>query len=170
MQELWKDVVGYETYFEISNLGRLKSKRTSKILSQTKSKTGYFTHATKIGGRKGKCICFKIHRLVAEAFIPNPENKPFVNHKDGNKLNNKEVNLEWNTGSENIKHAFEHGLSKPLRGDKNPHAKLTEPIVKQIKFEYEFTDITHRELAKKYGVGKTTIQNVLANERWNNSV
>lgn len=93
--EVWKDVVGYEEYFQVSNLGKLFSKRSQKILKQTISKTGYYTVATRLGGRNGICKCFKIHRLVAEAFIPNPEQKRTVNHIDGNKLNNNLSNLEW---------------------------------------------------------------------------
>ncbi len=164
--EQWKDVVGYENYFMVSDLGRVYSKRTSKILKQTISKTGYSTFATKIGGRKGKSRCFKVHRLVAEAFVFNFENKPFVNHKDGNKLNNVSENLEWCTKSENTIHALEKGLLIPLRMEESPHAKLDMIRAEKIRLEYSEEKITHRELAKKYKVGKTTIQNILADERW----
>lgn len=168
--EQWKSVVGYEEHFQVSNLGRVYSNRTSKILKQTISKTGYYTIATKIGGRNGKSLCFKIHRLVAEAFILNLENKPFVNHKDGNKLNNCEENLEWCTQSENVIHAIQIGLLKPLSMDNSPNAKLNSDLVEAIRLEYKETKTTHRKLAKKYGVGKTTIQNILADQRWNISV
>lgn len=168
--EEWKDVVGYEEFFQISNLGRLYSKRTSKILSQTISKTGYYSHATRLGGRNGKRVYFKIHRLIAEAFIPNPEGKEQVNHKDGNKLNNAVENLEWATASENTKHAYDNGLASALTGEDSPHAKLTAFDAESIRREYKETKTTHRKLAEKYGVGKTTIQNILAGERWNNSV
>lgn len=168
--EEWRDVIGYEEYFQVSNLGRIYSKRTSKILKQTICKTGYYTVATKIGGRNGKSLCFKVHRLVAEAFIYNLENKPFVNHKDGNKLNNSQENLEWCTQSENVLHALEIGLLKPLKMEDSPSAKLNVDLVNAIRLEYKETKTTHRKLAEKYGVGKTTIQNILAGERWNNSV
>lgn len=86
MEEIFKDVVGFEDYFQISNFGRFFSKRSNKLLKLHINKSGYITLATKIGGRHGTNHCFKIHRVVAEAFIPNPENKPEVNHKDGKKI------------------------------------------------------------------------------------
>ena len=122
MEEEFRDVVGYEDYFQISNLGKLYSKRSSRILKQTKSKTGYLSISTRIGGRAGKAICLKIHRLVAEAFLEQPTEeqvlwakstkygKVLVNHKDGNKSNNSVENLEWVTNSENLLHAISIGL------------------------------------------------------------
>lgn len=122
MEEIFKDVIGYEDYFKISNYGNLYSKRSNRLLKQTISKTGYYTVATKIGGRNGTAKCFKIHRLVAEVFLNPPTeqqmywasttkyNKVLVNHKDGNKLNNNVDNLEWATGVENTRHAIDTGL------------------------------------------------------------
>lgn len=97
------------------NFGQVLSKRTNKILKQSISKTGYYTIATKIGGRNGISKCFKVHRWIAEIFIPNDLNKPFINHKDGNKLNNSIDNLEWVTNSENVKHAYSIGLNVSKR-------------------------------------------------------
>lgn len=103
-QEIWKDVVGYEDYFKISSLGNLFSKRTNKILKQHIGKRNRKAVSTRIGGRSGVNICFSIHRLVAEAFIPNPDNKPEVNHIDCDPLNNVVSNLEWATREENLQH------------------------------------------------------------------
>lgn len=164
--EEWRDVAGYENYFQISDLGRLRSKRTNKILSQTISKTGYYTHATKIGGRKGKSICFKIHRLVCKAFHPNPENKKSVNHKDGNKLNNHKDNVEWATQHENMTHAVSTGLLVNPKGEENNKAKLSEKDVIQIRMEYETTKISQRALAKKYEVSRWTIQDIVTYTTW----
>lgn len=73
-----------------------------------------------------------VHRLVAEAFIPNPEGKPIVNHKDGNKLNNRVENLEWCTASENLSHAYKLGLAD-IKGEKHPCCKLSEVQVRNIR-------------------------------------
>jgi len=105
MEEVFKDVVGFEDYFQISNLGNIFSKRSNRVLKTHITKRGYVSLATKIGGRQGTNHCFRVHRLVAEAFLPNPENKPEVNHIDGIKTNNKISNLEWVTAEENMNHA-----------------------------------------------------------------
>ena len=155
MEEIWKDVVGYESYFMVSSLGRVTSKRTSKILKQHINKQGRVGFATKIGGRNGSSICFKTHRLVAEAFLPNPEMKLTVNHKDGNPLNNRVENLEWATHSENIQHAFDTGLIKPLRGSNNHSSKLTEA---QVVFIRDSANrLTVREIAELLGVHHCTV-------------
>lgn len=164
--EEWRDVIGYEEYFRISSYGQLFSKRSGKILKQNTTKTGRKTVATRIGGRTGKAICFKIHRLVAEAFIPNPDNKPQVNHKDGNPANNHKDNLEWTTAQENVQHAYSTGLNEGLRADLSPIAKLTQELADEIRKEYYTSKISQRKLAEKYGVSKTTIQNILAGTRW----
>lgn len=116
--EIWKDIYGYENLYQISNLGRIKSLshinnlgklRPECILGNRLSDRGYHTAVLY---NNGKPKSFKVHRLVAFAFIPNPDNKPHVNHIDGVKSNNLINNLEWVTISENQKHAFNIGLNK----------------------------------------------------------
>lgn len=119
MKEIWKDIPGYEGLYQVSNLGRVKSlerykdnngglvKMPEKIM-QGGIRNGYvLVSLTKDGKRKS----FSAHRLVAQAFIQNPEDKPTVNHINGNKRDNRVDNLEWNTDLENIRHAFATGLS-----------------------------------------------------------
>lgn len=109
MLEVWKDVIGYEGLYQVSNLGRVRSfyKNKLTILSYRRAKAGYHTvclHKNK------KPLTQNIHRLIADAFIPNTECKKYVNHIDGDKGNNILSNLEWVTQSENMKHAYDIGL------------------------------------------------------------
>lgn len=155
MIEQWKDVVGYEEYFMVSNLGRVYGKRSQKVLKQHIRKNKRVTVSTRIGGRTGEAICFKVHRLVAEAFIANPYNKPEVNHIDGNPSNNQVTNLEWVTASENIRHAFNNGLIVPKRGFESSGSTLTPDQVDYIRNNPD--NLTIRQLAEKFKVHHSTI-------------
>lgn len=170
MTEIWKDVVGYEDYFQISNTGKLFSKRTNKILSQCLHKNGYYIHTTRIGGRSGKCKSFKIHILVATAFIDNPENKPTVNHIDGNKINNHVDNLEWSTHKEQSRHAVDTGLITIKSGVDTYNAKLSADDVKYIRENYIKGDSTFgtRGLGNRFGIHHTKISKVVRNISYKN--
>lgn len=115
--EEWKDIKNYPGY-QVSNLGRVKRISSKgldgRLLKEKILKGGHFSNTYKFVhlARDGKCKSEMIHRLVAEAFIPNPEKLPVVNHKDGNKLNNSSNNLEWCTQADNLKHAIDIGLVK----------------------------------------------------------
>lgn len=119
MEEVWKDIKGYEGLYQVSNFGKIKSKR--KILKQFINHKGYFIIQL---SKRNISKTYIVHRLIAEAFIPNTENKPQVNHKDGNKQNNCIDNLEWCTNNENKAHAKINKLCKssPI-GEKNIRAK-----------------------------------------------
>lgn len=120
MNEIWKDIKGYEGLYKVSNHGRVRAMKKTvktngvvrvlkeKILKFSICRLGYSKHVLYKG--KGTRKEFKTHRLVAIAFIKNPKNKPCVNHKDGDKENNYFWNLEWCTRSENSIHAYENGL------------------------------------------------------------
>lgn len=107
MESLWKDVVGFEAYFKVSEYGEVFSKRTKRVLKQCVSKSGYRTISTRLGGRNGTCYCFKVHRLVADAFLEPPATAlvekcstqgcgvVLVRHLDNNKLNCHYSNLLW---------------------------------------------------------------------------
>jgi len=130
MIEIWHPCAGYETHYEVSNLGNVRSiermvnnrlntglrKSPQKVLKQGKSKSGYYIVSFCVDGVKSNQT---VHRLVARAFIANESNKPQVNHKDGNKLNNHLDNLEWVTVSENGLHAYRVlGISAWNKGKK----------------------------------------------------
>lgn len=104
----WKSTIISDKY-QISTTGLVKSLKTNKLLSIQISNTGYKRCELYHNGRKKK---HHIHRMVAIAFVPNPENKKYVNHKNGIKEDNRPVNLEWCTHSENMKHAYRE-LNKP---------------------------------------------------------
>lgn len=105
MGEYWKDISGYEGLYQVSTMGRIR--RNGRIKIPHKDKGGYLTvWLSKDSVQRN----FKVHRLVAQAFLPNPENKKTVNHIDGNKTHNCLDNLEWATHSENVTHAVRLGL------------------------------------------------------------
>ena len=107
--EKWKDINGFEGLYQVSNLGNIKGLKSGKILNKRFDSNGYIIASLSKEGRQKNYL---VHRIVALTFIPNPENKPLVNHRDGNKGNNSCNNLEWSTYSENNRHAYDIGLKK----------------------------------------------------------
>lgn len=151
--EIWKPIPDYDGY-QVSNFGRVKSFKQGKIiiLKPALAIVGYLFVGLFKKKKKKK---IRIHQLVACAFIPNPENKPEVNHRDGNKFNNCVDNLEWVTSSENQRHAVATGLTKNAQGEESVRAKLTN---KQAKYIRENPDkLTQEQLAEKFGVVFQTI-------------
>ena len=138
-KEIWKDIKGYEGLYQVSNYGRVRSldriivdnwctrKFKGKVLNPTEhnGKQPYLYVAL---SKQGKAKKVFVHQLVAEAFVPNPENKPQVNHKDGNPKNNKASNLEWVTNAENTQHAYNTGLNS-----KSKKCSLINMKTKEIK-------------------------------------
>ena len=161
--EEFRDVPGFEDYFKISNLGNLFSKRSNRILRQNKTANGYMTVGTKIGGRQGYSVCLRVHRLVAQAFIENPENKPYVNHIDGVKDNNNKNNLEWVTAKENTAHAVTSRLISVPTGSKNKSCKLTK---EDVEYVIMHTDKSNLTLAKELNVSKNTIRSIRIGETY----
>ena len=123
MQEIWKDVPGYEGLYQVSNMGRVKSlARTRKMNLPGRDTASVSERILKFGASQGYHAVtlakdginrkIRLHKLVALVFVPNPDNKPDINHKDGDKHNNRSDNLEWVTPSENQRHAISTGLRK----------------------------------------------------------
>lgn len=179
--EIWKDIKGYEGKYQVSTYGRVKSlermtrtnhKVHEKFLNTTTrlTKDGY-CRVTLIGDHgRSDAHDYRVHRLVASAFIPNPENKETVNHIDGDKTNNHVENLEWNTREENMQHAYRHKLKKPICGALNANAKLTPAQVRQIRKEYVYESKEHGTvaLAKRYGVTNRVIGLVVKHKAYRN--
>jgi hypothetical protein len=126
---------------------------------------GYPAIQIRRGARRKNIL---VHRMLAEAFIPNPEGKPFINHIDGNKANNSLSNLEWVTHQENIQHAFRAGLMPQCNlgsGEDSPAAKLTWPDVERIRAML-LAGVTHAKIATHFRVKKGAIGCIARNETW----
>lgn len=168
--EKWRDIPGFEGY-QASSLGRLRSfhRKSPRILKTPKpDKNGYLSYCLRDGAscdqpHKKNWLA---HRLVALAFIPNPENKPFINHKNGIKGDCRPLNLEWCTKPENGRHAVLMGLHTSLRGEANGHSLLTETQVKEIRSKYATGCYSHKMLAAEYSVGRTTVAYVVQGKLW----
>jgi hypothetical protein len=128
-KEIWKPIKDYEGFYEVSNLGRVRSVRRNKVMSGSIRKDGYVSYNLV---RDGKVKSKLAHRIVAEAFIPNHQEKPEVNHIDGNKHNNNVKNLQWVTPSENQRHAIRIGLRKGSRLQNGGCVLLTEEINEKV--------------------------------------
>lgn len=179
MNEEWRDIPGFDGY-QASTLGRLKSlarqgwsprgrgysfwKRERILTAKPDKKCGYLSHTLRSISQPDKEL-FLAHRLVALAFLLNPQNKPFINHKNGIKTDNRPDNLEWCTRSENGIHAVEIGLHTALRGESNGHSRLTSPQVLEIRRRHEAGRSTV-VLAREFGIGVTTVGYIVNRKLW----
>lgn len=165
MNEVWTQLKYHGDYyqnFEVSNKGNLRNIITGTVYKQTVNHQGYYSVCVSVGSRNNKKL-FKIHRCVAESFIPNLDNKPQINHIDGNKLNNNVENLEWVTAQENSQHAYRTGLASGVKGEKNPCAKLTNEQVKYIRNNYIKNDNKFgcHGLARMFNVDRHTVLDII---------
>lgn len=171
--EVWKNIRGTDGKYLVSSEGRIKGlprrvKRSDgvkgkflkeRMLKGACNSSGYLTVTLPHGS-------FFVHRIVAEAFVENPMNKEQVNHKDGNRFNNKVGNLEWVTAKENTRHAFSMEKHRELnRGSKNPNSILNDLQVMEIK-RLLGNGVTIKEVAKRYEVSYSCIRGIKAGVTW----
>ncbi len=162
--EDWKN---FYKHYSINSQGQVRNDTNNVILKTWKDNKGY--EVIRLGKEKGSY--FKIHRLVASSFIPNPNNLPQVNHKDGNKMNNSINNLEWCTQSYNIRHADAIGLRQMPKGEAASNAKLTNSQVKWIREHYIARDKKYGAvpLAQQFGVCRSTITHIMSGTTFKNT-
>jgi hypothetical protein len=174
---LWKPVKNYEDIYLVSNKGVVKSIdhlvihkngrnriQKGRILKTSISKKGYVQVSL---SKNNKRFHTGIHRVVAIAFIPNPNNLPQVNHKDGNKLNNEEDNLEWSTNSDNQLHAIVNNLTNPNYGENHHLAKFNNSEVKVLR-ELHKKGLSNKHLALCNGISQTAMSNILREKTYKN--
>lgn len=178
--EIWKDVVGFESTYQISNIGRVRAKRTvKKYLSLTGNEYNFVRkekikvqHLNPKGypqiglrGENKKDYTFTVHRLVAIAFLGEEKYPMVVNHIDHNPKNNKIKNLEWVTYARNTQHSFEDGNRDPVRGSRHGQSKVTELEVLEIREKYS-NGIKSPEFSRQYGIGKTNVMDIVKRKIW----
>lgn len=161
MEELWKPVIGFEGLYEVSNFGNVRSLERNgtikggRMMAKVLDNYGYYMCKLR---NKNIIKMPKIHRLVAQSFIPNPDNKPQVNHINGDKLDNRVENLEWVTSRENIMHAVDNGLINVL-GNTNNFLGYKVEQIKDGKVINTFETIS--KASRETGVCRSGIEKVL---------
>lgn len=170
--ELWKPVVGWENSYEVSNLGRIKSlirnTRTWKIRKETIMTPHISTYIQVKLSNESKSRMPLLHRLIAEAWIPNPNPEYFkvVDHIDFDKLNNKVENLRWVSQSMNIKHTYKAGRSKAVENGRSK-SKINLEIAQEIrKFNSENTFLSQQQIGEKFGVSRSIVKDIIHNKSW----
>lgn len=161
MIEEWRDISGYEGLYKVSDRGQIYSLSSNKMLAIQHDKRGYPRVSI---SKNGELKSFRIHRLVAAAFLNNPENKRTVNHKNGVKTDNSVENLEYASDSENVSHAYKTGLKIGNAGSRNAQAKLDEMQV--LTIITLLGNKTGRKLAEEYNVSPSMVALIKNNKKW----
>lgn len=169
-EEIWKDVKGFEGLYWVSNLGRVKTRKRqgSKgglLKKRLLIQTGY-PYVDLQDVKNKKVERYTIHRLVAIHFIPNPENKPQVNHINSIRDDNRVENLEWVTNLENVQHSQAAGRFNH-RGENNNSAKLTEKQVVEIKVLLAKGDLNNVQIGKIFNATRENIRDIKHGKIWN---
>lgn len=171
MKEQWREIAGFEGYY-VSDLGNVKGRRGTILKQQLNDATGYYH----VNIRKdGKPRTNTIHRLVAEAFLPEIEGKPQVNHKDGDKTNNNIENLEWVSASENRKHAYANGLirnieERSIKAGIGARNNLGKKVVLTHKDGRVLTFDSIRQAADEMNLDRRTLMRVAQKKKNYNSI
>ena len=163
---MWKDIKGWEKLYEVNENGEVRNKLTGNLIVGDINNCGY--HRVCLYNKQNipsKQRFFR-HRLVAELFIPNPNNLPEVDHKDANRMNPSKENLEWVTHEENVKRAYARGnhVGRAV-GENNPRVKMNAALVLRLRAEYG-AGATIQELAEKYNHPWSTIGNAVKGYTW----
>ena len=155
----------YKNYLQYIITEEGKVLRNNKILNPAVTAKGYYRITF---SKNGKIKTFSVHRLVAELYVDNPNNYPFVNHIDGNKLNNHYTNLEWCNNSQNLIHAYKIGLRSKIsrQGENNGRCKITEETAKKIKTEANLKTNKVKDIAQKYNVSRQLVSSIKKGTRW----
>lgn len=161
MKEIWKDIKGFKGLYKVSNLGNVYSFKIEKKMKLHIPEKGYQT-VNLFKNKKYKS--FKVHRLVAQAFIPNPENKPQVNHIDHNRLNNVASNLEWCTAKENTTASILVGKNGQC-GEDHPNAKASEKDVIRV-CELLQEGMRSCDAADEVGISRGIVNKIRTNQAW----
>lgn len=144
--------------FEVSSLGRVRHRKTKRIRA-LRPRSGYW----RIGLKRK---VYAAHRLVAMAFIPNPDGKPSINHINGDKRDNRVENLEWCTHLENMQHASRGGRMVAMKGEENPASKLTGRDVVAIRRMYATSGKTQKQIGQMFGVSQRMVCLITRREKW----
>lgn len=177
MEEQWKDIPCYEGLYQASNFGRIKSlarisersrggikyvqNRPEKILKAAKSSNKYLN--VQLSNKS-----FMVHRLIALCFCKQKKYSEFVNHIDGNKLNNYASNLEWCNRQENIDHGYVNGLMRKSQGSNHHKAILTEKDIPIIRGLFKYIGVRQVDLAAMFDVNRVNIKHVTSYKLWKN--
>lgn len=164
-EEQWRDVVGYEGKYRVSDGGRIENVRSGRLLRGSPNSGGYVL--VRLTAERGRSRVFYLHRLVCRAFNgPPPSPAHVVNHLSGQKLDCRAANLAWCTRAENCAHAAGLGLLKGrLAGSKNPNARLTESIVVEMR-RRSSGGVSYSQMARENGVSVSTVYRAVVGRSW----